>query len=158
MDVTTDPAPRVHRFEPKRAAAKRETMAAALFAFAMVLATLYARGERDWRVILAAAVGGAAVVLLGFAARAGTQWTDAIELSPEGITLVRNGRPKTLAWTAVKSIRHDTQGGEHWLLVTHGRDPLLVRDDGLTRAEAAALRELIPALHVAARRGAGAAP
>ncbi|HEX2076231.1 MAG TPA: hypothetical protein VHG08_00930 [Longimicrobium sp.] len=152
METTTDPAGPVHRFEPQRPAAKREAAGAAVFAFVVVLATLYGYGERDWPMMLVFAAGGTALVLAGGAARMRTAWTDAIELSPQGITLVRGGRPRTLAWTAVKSIRHGDYGGEHWLLVPHGgRDPLVVSADGLTRAEVRVLRELIPALHATAR-------
>lgn len=152
MQTTTDSAAHVHRFEPQRPAARREIAAAAVFAFVAVLATLFARGERDWRVMLAFAVGACAAILAGAAAQARTVWADAIELTPDAITVVRGGRPRTLAWTAVKSIRRGDYGGEHWLLVPHGgRDPLVVRADGLTDAEVRDLRELIPALHASAR-------
>jgi hypothetical protein len=153
-DFTTS----VHRFEPSRAAAKQETLGGALFAFLATPAILYGYGERDWRLLLGAALAAAAVVWMGFAVRTRSAWVDAIELSAEGVTLVRGGKRHTLAWTAVKSIRHETRGGERWLLVRHsGRDPLLIRDDGLTRDEARTLRELIPALHDAARQGADGA-
>jgi hypothetical protein len=78
-----------------------------------------------------------------------------LHLSPEGVTEVRGGRHYTLPWTAVKDVRHFTRGGEQWVLSTHrGHRPLTVRTDGLTRAEAARLRELIPVLHAAARAAA----
>jgi hypothetical protein len=159
MDATADTPGTVHRFEPSRAAAKQEALGGALFAVLAVAAILYGRGERNWLLMIGFALFAGAIVWMGFAVRTRTAWTDSIELSPEGVTLMRGGKPRTLAWSAVKSIRHETRGGEHWLLVPHGgRDPLMIRDDGLTRDEARTLRELIPALHAAARQvDAGAA-
>jgi hypothetical protein len=160
MDMTThSDASQVHRFAPSRAVARQETLGGALFALLATLAVLYARGERNWLVLLGFALAAGAVVWVGFAVRTRTAWVDAIELSPGGVTLFRGDKERTMAWTEVKSIRHETRGGEHWLLMPHaGRDPLLIRDDGLSRDEARALRELIPTLHAAAAQDDGAAP
>lgn len=144
----------VHTFTPRRAEARTESLLAAALAAGLVIAILYARGEHDWRVLSGFAALGAAVILLGYMTRSQFQWVDEIRLSPDGATLVRNGRPQTLPWTAVKDIRHVTSGGEQWILSTHrGHLPMTIRADGLNRDEVARLRTLIPALHAAAVQG-----
>lgn len=159
LQTAANPTSGVHRFEPSRAVAKQETVGGALLAFLVTPAILYGYGERDWPLLLGAALAAGVVVLMGFSVRMRSAWADAIELTAEEVTLVRGDRRRTLAWTAVKSIRHETRGGEHWLLVPQGgRDPLLIRDDGLTRAEAATLRQLIPVLYAAARGEREAGP
>jgi hypothetical protein len=109
------------------------------------------QGERDARLLAGLAALAAGVVLLGYLLRAHVQWVDEIQLSDESATLMRDGDPQTLPWTAVRSVRHYTRGGEHWILTAHpGHSTMIIRADGLNREEAARLRELISALHAAA--------
>ncbi|HYR11617.1 MAG TPA: hypothetical protein VEQ60_27790 [Longimicrobium sp.] len=150
----------VHTFAPRRKDARTESLAGAAVAALMVLGFLYlGQGERDWRVLSGLAAFGAALVLSGHLVRTRFQWVDEIHLSAQDATLVRNGAPETLPWTQVKSVRHTTRGGEQWVLEAHrGHRPMTIRADGLNREEAARLRELIPALHAAARPAAEPAP
>lgn len=153
------PAPRVpasmtdvHTFTPRRAEARAESLVAAAVAAALVLLYLYAgQGERNPRLLAGLSTMAAALVLTGYLMRARFQWVDEIQLSDQGVTLVRGGYPQTLPWAQVKSVRHLTRGGEQWILATNrGCLPMTIRADGLNREEAARLRELIPALHAAA--------
>jgi hypothetical protein len=144
--------PDVHTFTPRRADARTESLVAAVLAAALVLAYLYVgQGERDPRLLAGLSMLAAALILAGYLMRAGFQWVDEIQLSGEAATLVRNGKPQTLPWAQVTSVRHFTRGGEQWILAaTRGHLPMTIRADGLNREEAARLRELIPALHAAA--------
>lgn len=147
-----EPAGPAHTFVPRRSEARTESLVAALVAAGLVVAILYSRGEDDWRMIAGFAALGAALILLGYVVRSRFQWVDEIHLDPDAVTLISNGRPQTLPWTAVKSVRHFARGGEHWILSTErGHLPMTIRADGLNRDEARQLRELIPALHAAAR-------
>ena len=148
----------VHTFTPRRQEARTESLVAAILAAALVAAWLYVgQGERDVRLLAGLATLAAAVVLLGYLIRSSVQWVDEIRLSADGATPVRGGRPETLAWAQVKSVRHLTRGGELWVLAANpGHRPMTIRADGLNREEAARLRELIPALHAAARPDAAA--
>lgn len=146
----------VHRFLPRRDAARTEYLASGATAFVLVIAWLYlGRGERDPLLLVGLATGAAAVVMAGYFVRTRFQWVDEIRLSAEGVTLVSAGRPQTLPWTAVKEVKRFTRGGEQWMLSTRpGHLPLTIRSDGLTTEETARLRDLIPALHAAAQRTA----
>jgi hypothetical protein len=145
--------PDVHTFTPRRAEARKESLLAAVVAAALVFAYLYVgRDVRDVRLLAGLAMFAAALILAGYLMRSSFQWVDEIQLSDEAATLVRNGKPQTLPWAQVKSVRHFTRGGEHWVLAANrGHLPMTIRDDGLNREEAARLRELIPALHAAAQ-------
>lgn len=142
----------VHTFTPRRAEARTESLVAAVVAAALVAGYLYlGQGERNPRLLAGLAMLAAALVLAGYLLRSRFQWVDEIQLSDHGATLVRGGRPQTLPWTEVKSVRHFTRGGEQWVLAANrGHLPMTIRADGLSREEAARLRELIPALHAAA--------
>lgn len=144
--------PDVHTFTPRRSEARTESLVAAVLAAGVVLAYLYVgRGERNWRLLVGLAAMAAALILAGYLMRSRFQWVDEIRLSAEGVTQVRDGKPRTLPWSQVKSVRHLTRGGEQWVLAAHrGHLPMTIRADGLNRDEAARLRELIPALHAAA--------
>lgn len=142
----------VHTFTPRRSEARTESFVAAALAAALVVGYLYVgQGERDVRLVAGLAALAAGLVLLGYLMRAHVQWVDEIRLSAESATLVRNEAPQTLPWTEVRSVRHYTRGGEHWILAAGpGHATMIIRADGLNREEAARLRELIPALHAAA--------
>lgn len=142
----------VHRFAPSRRAARTEYLAGAVAAFVLVAAILYLRqGERSAAVLVGLGLGAAALVMTGYFVRTRLQWVDELRLSADGVTEVRGGRPRTLPWTAVKDVRRLTRGGEQWVLSTQrGHIPMTIRTDGLTREEAARLRELIPTLHAGA--------
>lgn len=142
----------VHTFTPCRAEARTESLVAAIVAAALVLLYLYAgQGVRNPRLLAGLGTMAAALVLTGYLVRSHFQWVDEIHLSDEAATLVRGDRPQTLPWAQVKSVRHLTRGGEHWVLASNpGHLPMTIRADGLNREEAARLRELIPALHAAA--------
>lgn len=144
----------VHTFTPRRSEARTESLVAAVLAAVLVLAYLYVgHGVRDVRLLFGLATLASALVLMGYLMRSRFQWVDEIHLSAEGATLVRAGKPQTLPWTQVKSVRHVTRGGEAWILsANRGHLPMTIRADGLNREEAARLRELIPALHAAARQ------
>lgn len=144
--------PDVHTFTPRRAEARTESLVAAIVAGALVLLYLYVgQGERNWRLLAGLATMAAALVLTGYLMRSRFQWIDEIRLDDEGATLTRSGKPQTLPWAQVKSVRHSTRGGEQWVLASNrGYLPMTIRADGLNREEAARLRELIPALHAAA--------
>ncbi|HEU4884932.1 MAG TPA: hypothetical protein VFT45_21920 [Longimicrobium sp.] len=144
--------PDVHTFTPRRAEARTESLAAAILAAATVVVYLYVgRGERDVRLLAGLSTMAAALILTGYLVRSRFQWVDEIQLSPEGVTQVRDGKAQTLPWSEVKSVRHFTRGGEQWVLAANrGHLPMTIRADGLNREEAARLRELIPALHAAA--------
>lgn len=149
----------VHRFVPRRTIARTQYVMGAAAAFVLVAGWLYAgRGERDPRLLVGLGAGAAALVLMGYFVRTRLQWVDELSLSPEGVTEVRGGRRRTLPWTAVREVRRFTHGGEQWVLQTdRGHLPLTIRTDGLSSDEAARLRELIPALHAAARQAGQAA-
>lgn len=142
----------VHTFTPRRAEARTESLVAAVVAAALVLLYLYVgQGERNPRLLAGLATLAAALVLTGYLMRSRFQWVDEIRLSDEGATLVRGGRPQTLPWAHVKSVRHFTRGGEQWILASNpGYLPMTIRADGLNREETERLRTLIPALHAAA--------
>jgi pimeloyl-ACP methyl ester carboxylesterase len=142
----------VHTFTPRPAEARTESLVAAVVAAALVSGYLYlGQGERDPRLLAGLGAMAAALVLAGYLLRFRFQWVDEIQLSDEGATLVRGGKPRTLPWTQVKSVRHFTRSGEQWVLAANaGHTPMTIRADGLNREEAARLRELIPALHAAA--------
>lgn len=146
----------VHRFVPRRDAARTEYVSGAVVAFVLVVLVLYLRqGERNPAVFIGVGLAGSALVLMGWFVRTRFQWVDEIQLSAEGVTLVREGKPRTLPWTGVKAVKRITRGGEQWVLSTHrGHLPMTVRSDGLTNEETARLRELLPALHAAAARPA----
>jgi hypothetical protein len=143
----------VHTFVPSRREARSESLVAAVVAAGLVVGYLYlGQGERDPRLLAGLGALAAALLLVGYMVRSHFQWVDEIRLTPEGVTLVRDETRQTLPWTAVKSIRHLGRGGEQWILSTHpGHRPMTIRADGLTRDDAARLRELIPALHAAAQ-------
>jgi hypothetical protein len=145
----------VHTFTPRRADARKESFVAAIVAAALVLAYLYVGREvRDPRLLTGLSTLAAALILSGYLVRSTLQWVDEIQLSDQDVTQVHNGKPQTLPWAQVKSVRHVTRGGEQWILATHrGHLPMTIRADGLNREEAARLRELIPALHAAAGQG-----
>lgn len=144
----------VHTFTPRPAEARTESLVAAIVAAALVAGYLYlGQGVRNPRLLAGLATMAAALVLAGYLLRFRFQWVDEIQLSAEGATLVRGGKPQTLPWAQVKSVRHFTRGGEQWVLASSpGHLPMTIRADGLNREEAARLRELIPALYSAARR------
>ena len=144
--------PDVHTFTPRRAQARTESVVAAVIAAVLVLLYLYVgQGERNVRLLAGLGTMAAALVLAGYLMRFRFQWVEEIQLSDQGATLVRNGKPQTLPWAEVKSVRHITRGGEQWVLAANpGHLPMTIRTDGLNREEAARLRELIPALHAAA--------
>ena len=146
----------VHRFVPQRNAARSEYLSASVVAFVLVVAWLYVgRGERGAGLLIGLGAGAAALVGMGYFVRTRFQWVDEIHLSDEGVTLMANGKPRTLPWTAVKDVKRFTRGGEQWVLSTHrGHLPMTIRSDGLSREETARLRQLIPALHAAARTSA----
>lgn len=147
----------VHRFVPSRSAARTEYMGGAVAAFVLVAAIVYLRqDERSAAVLVGLGLGAAALVMMGYFVRTRFQWIDELHVSPEGVTEVRSGRHYTLPWKGVKEVRHFTRGGEQWVLSTHrGHRPLTIRTDGLSREDAARLRQLIPALHAAARATGG---
>lgn len=149
----------VHTFTPRRSEARTESFVAAGVAAALVAGYLYVgQGQRDVRLLAGLAALAAGVVLLGYLLRAHVQWVDEIRLSAESATLMRNDAPQTLPWTAVRFVRHYSRGGEHWILTAHpGHATMIIRADGLSREEAARLRELIPALHAAATDADGPA-
>ncbi|HEX6367388.1 MAG TPA: hypothetical protein VF006_00565 [Longimicrobium sp.] len=146
----------VHTFAPRRGEARTQSLGAAAMAAVLVTAFLYVgQGERDWRLLAGLAALGAMLVLSGYLVRTRFHWVDEIRLSAEGATLVRDGAEQTLPWAQVHSVRHLTRGGEQWILsANRGHMPMTIRADGLNREEAARLRELIPALHAAARPAA----
>ena len=145
--------PDVHTFTPRPAEARTESLVAAVLAAALVLAYLYVgQGERDVRLLAGLSMLAAALILAGYLLRSSFQWVDEIQLSDQAATLVRNGKPQTLPWAQVASVRHFTRGGEQWVLAANrGHLPMTIRADGLNREEAARLGELIPALHAAAQ-------
>lgn len=144
----------VHTFVPRRAEARTESLIGAVVAAALVVGYLYlGQGERDPRLLAGLGAMAAALLLVGYIVRGHFHWVDEIRLTREGATLVRDESRQTLPWTAVKSIRHFTRGGEQWILSTHpGHPPMTIRADGLTRDEAARLRTLIAELHAAAQQ------
>lgn len=144
----------VHTFTPRRAEARTESLVAAAVAAALVGGYLYlGQGVRNPRLLAGLATMAAALVLTGYLLRSRFQWVDEIQLSAKGATLVRGGHEQTLPWAQVKSVRHVTRGGEQWVLAAHpGHLSMTIRADGLNREEAARLREVIPALHAAARQ------
>jgi hypothetical protein len=146
----------VHRFVPQRSAARTEFVSGAVMAFIVVAGWLYiGRGERNPALILGLAVGAAALVLLSWFVRTRFQWVDEVQLSHEGVTLMRAGKPQTLPWTAVKAVKRYTRGGEQWVLSTRpGHIPMTIRSDGLSREDTTRLREMLPALHAAAQHTA----
>lgn len=146
----------VHRFVPQRDAARTEYLYASVVAFALTVVWLYAgRGERNALLLIGVGAGAATLVGMGYFVRTRFQWVDEIHLSDDGVTLVANGKPRTVPWTAVSDVKHFTRGGEQWVLSTHrGHLPVTIRSDGLSREETARLRELIPTLHAAARQAA----
>jgi hypothetical protein len=145
--------PDAHTFTPRHSEARTESLVAAVLAAALVTAYLYVgQGERDPRLLAGLAALAAALVLVGYIVRTRFQWVDEIRLTPESVTQLRGEFAETLPWTAVKSIRHFTRGGEGWTLATHpGHRPMTIRADGLNREEAGRLRELIPELHAGQR-------
>lgn len=144
----------VHTFVPRRAEARTESLIAAGVAAALVVGYLYlGQGERDPRLLAGLGAMAAALILVGYIVRGHFHWVDEIHLTREGAALVRGESRQTLAWTAVKSIRHFARGGEQWILATHpGHPPMTIRADGLTRDQAARLRTLIAELHASAQR------
>ena len=72
VGVAAETATGVHRFEPSAALAKQETLGGALFALLATSAILYAKGERNW------------LVLLGFALAASLG--PEVSVSADGVT------------------------------------------------------------------------
>lgn len=147
----------VHRFVPDHRSLHRENGVTAIVSFVLVAGFLYAVGVRSAGTLVAAGLAGAGLLYGVYWLRARLEAVEAIELSPEGATVVRKGTRRTLAWEHVKSVRHGYRGGEFWLLSPRkGHRALLLRGDGIPIERAREMGVMIEAYVEGGRAGGSA--
>lgn len=138
-----DSQTRTHRFQPARAAARRENALAALLAAAATgLMLHYGRGERDLTLVLGFAAA-AAVLTYAFYEWRARRGPITVEIDDRAISVVDARGGWRLEWSELRRVDHGYYGGERWTLLPRAGRPRALRADGLTVEEAAGLANLI---------------